>query len=115
MSNNKEYTYLGGLVHGVSTLLTGMKVTVTEFFTKKVTEQYPENRDTLQMFDRLRIVPDGLSERYDSYYDGDGGRCRDREEKETARPLRIRPRCMYVLPTVRERLSARCYQVRPGI
>ena len=54
MSNNKEYTYLGGLVHGVSTLLTGMKVTVTEFFTKKVTEQYPENRDTLQMFDRFR-------------------------------------------------------------
>lgn len=134
MSNNKEYTYLGGLVHGVSTLLTGMKVTVTEFFTKKVTEQYPENRDTLQMFDRFRgtlnmphdaegnnkciacgLCPDGLSERYDSYYDGDGGRCRDREEKETARPLRIRPRCMYVLPTVRERLSARCYQVRPGI
>lgn len=25
-----------------------------EFFTKKITEQYPENRDTLQMFDRFR-------------------------------------------------------------
>lgn len=51
---DKQYTYLGGLVHGVSTLLTGMKVTITEFFTKKVTEQYPENRATLQMFDRFR-------------------------------------------------------------
>lgn len=54
MSDNKEYSYLGGLFHGVRTLLTGMKVTVTEFFTGKTTEQYPENRATLQMFDRFR-------------------------------------------------------------
>lgn len=46
--------YLNGLIHGVGTLLTGMKVTITEFFTPKTTEQYPENRDTLQMFDRFR-------------------------------------------------------------
>lgn len=47
-------SYINGLVHGVGTLLTGMKVTITEFFTKKVTEQYPENRDELVMFDRFR-------------------------------------------------------------
>ncbi len=47
-------SYINGLFHGVKTLLTGMKVTGREFFTRKVTEQYPENRDTLKMFDRFR-------------------------------------------------------------
>ena len=58
MSNNKlksnKPSYLGGIIHGIGTLMTGMKVTITEFFTRKVTEQYPENRDTLVMFDRFR-------------------------------------------------------------
>lgn len=47
-------SYLGGIFHGLATLLTGMKVTFIEFFTKKVTEEYPDNRDTLVMFDRFR-------------------------------------------------------------
>lgn len=47
-------SYLKGLLHGIKTLLTGLKVTGKEFFTKKVTEQYPENRNTLVMFDRFR-------------------------------------------------------------
>ena len=46
-------SYIKGLFHGLGTLLTGMKVTGREFFTKKVTEQYPENRATLKMFDRF--------------------------------------------------------------
>ena len=46
-------SYIKGLFHGLGTLLTGMKVTGQEFFTKKVTEQYPENRATLEMFDRF--------------------------------------------------------------
>ncbi len=46
--------YFGGLFYAMGTLMTGMKVTITEFFTKKVTERYPENRDTLVMFDRFR-------------------------------------------------------------
>lgn len=54
MNNKNEYSYMGGLLYGVRSLLTGMKVTLTEFFTPKVTEQYPENRDTLEMFDRFR-------------------------------------------------------------
>lgn len=54
MNKKNEYSYLGSLFHGLGTLLTGMKVTGKEFFTKKVTEQYPENRDTLKMFDRFR-------------------------------------------------------------
>ena len=46
-------SYIKGLFHGVGTLMTGMKVTLTEFFTPKVTEQYPENRATLKMYDRF--------------------------------------------------------------
>ena len=36
------------------TLLTGMKITLTEFFTPKVTQCYPENRATLKVSDRFR-------------------------------------------------------------
>lgn len=39
---------------GLKSLLVGMKVTGTEFVTKKVTEQYPENRATLKIADRFR-------------------------------------------------------------
>ena len=45
--------YIKGLVHGIGTLLTGMKVTWKEYFTKKITEQYPENRATLKMNERF--------------------------------------------------------------
>ena len=39
---------------GLLSLLKGMKVTIRVFFRRKTTEQYPENRDTLKMFDRFR-------------------------------------------------------------
>ncbi len=54
MMENKKDSYLGGIIHGLVTLATGMKVTLVEFFTKKVTEEYPDNRKTLVMFDRFR-------------------------------------------------------------
>ena len=50
----KTYSYFGGLMHGIGSLLTGMKTTMTVFCRRKVTEQYPENRVTLEMFDRFR-------------------------------------------------------------
>jgi NADH-quinone oxidoreductase subunit I len=50
----KEYTYLGGLAHGIKTLLIGLKTSMTVFLRKKSTEQYPENRKELKMFDRFR-------------------------------------------------------------
>lgn len=37
----EKRSYIGGLLHGIGTLLTGMKITGREFFTPKVTEQYP--------------------------------------------------------------------------
>jgi NADH-quinone oxidoreductase subunit I len=54
LQGEEKRSYLGGIFHGLATLLTGLKVTFLEFFTKKVTEEYPDNRDTLVMFDRFR-------------------------------------------------------------
>ena len=51
---NEEYTYLGGLMQGIGSLLTGMKTTIKVYFRKKVTDQYPEDRAELKMFDRFR-------------------------------------------------------------
>ncbi len=42
--NNKSY--FKGIACALKSLATGMKVTFGEYFTKKVTEQYPENRKT---------------------------------------------------------------------
>ena len=44
MENNKSY--FGGIGAAIKTLATGMKVTLIEYFTPKITEQYPENRKT---------------------------------------------------------------------
>ncbi|MCR4918618.1 MAG: NADH-quinone oxidoreductase subunit I [Prevotella sp.] len=44
MENNQSY--FGEMSHGISTLVTGLKTTMKEYFTPKSTEQYPENRKT---------------------------------------------------------------------
>jgi NADH-quinone oxidoreductase subunit I len=46
--------YFSGLFTGIKSLLFGMSVTWKELWTKKVTRQYPENRDTLVISDRWR-------------------------------------------------------------
>ena len=51
---NGIVSYFSGIFRGLGTLMTGMKVTLKEFFTKKVTEQYPENRATLVIPERFR-------------------------------------------------------------
>jgi len=51
MNNN---TYLGEALSAIKTLVVGMKTSIKVFFRKKVTEQYPENRSTLKMFERYR-------------------------------------------------------------
>ena len=51
---NEDKTYIGGLLGGIKTLCIGLKTSMREFFTPKVTEQYPENRNELKMFDRFR-------------------------------------------------------------
>lgn len=50
----KRNTYIGRIVYGIGSLLTGMKTTMTVFWRKKTTEQYPENRATLKLSDRFR-------------------------------------------------------------
>lgn len=52
MSSVKEY--FTGLGKGVVSLLKGMEVTGKEFVTKKVTEEYPDNRDNLPIGERFR-------------------------------------------------------------
>lgn len=52
MSSIKDY--FKGVGQGLKSLVQGMEVTGKEFVTPKITEQYPENRDTLQISDRFR-------------------------------------------------------------
>ncbi len=50
-------SYVGEIVHGIRTLLTGMAVTGKYFFRARkeiITQQYPDNRDQLRMFERFR-------------------------------------------------------------
>lgn len=51
---NMNNTYVGTVFGAIHSLLTGLKVTMKEFFTPKVTEQYPENRSTLHISERHR-------------------------------------------------------------
>lgn len=53
---NGLLNYLKEIGAGIKTLLTGMRVTSGYFFSPKeiVTQKYPENRDTLKMFDRFK-------------------------------------------------------------
>ena len=50
------FNYIAEIFNAVWTLLTGMKVTAKYFFTpwNNVTQQYPENRNKLVMFERFR-------------------------------------------------------------
>lgn len=51
--------YFGDIIRGVKTLLTGMKVTGYYFTHAKkeiITQQYPENRESLKMFERFRGI-----------------------------------------------------------
>lgn len=48
--------YFGSLFTGIHSLLKGMAVTGKELVTRKVTEQYPENRATLHIPERFRAT-----------------------------------------------------------
>ncbi len=56
---NAIVRYFAGIFKGLKTLATGMKVTGYYFSHARkeiITQQYPENRDTLQMFERFRGI-----------------------------------------------------------
>lgn len=61
MGNIKEY--FSSVGEGLKSLVVGMGVTGKEFVTPKITEQYPENRKTLQIPDRFRAE---LTLKYDA-------------------------------------------------
>ena len=52
--NIKEY--FSSLFEGTHSLIKGMEVTGKELFTKKITEQYPENRADLKIPERFRAT-----------------------------------------------------------
>ena len=52
MANNNSY--FGAAWQGIKTLMTGMDITMGEYITPKVTEQYPENRKTEHIAARHR-------------------------------------------------------------
>ena len=54
---NSIVQYITGIYKGIASLLGGMKVTGYYFLNARkeiITSQYPENRDTLKMFERFR-------------------------------------------------------------
>lgn len=61
MGSIKEY--FTSYAKGLSSLVKGMQVTGKELVTPKVTEQYPENRKTLEISDRFRAE---LTLKYDA-------------------------------------------------
>lgn len=48
--------YFSSLGSGIASLIKGMQVTGKEFVTPKITEKYPENRDTVHVPDRFRAI-----------------------------------------------------------
>lgn len=50
----KNNSYFGGALAGLKTMLTGMDITMGEYVTPKITEQYPENRKTQHISERHR-------------------------------------------------------------
>lgn len=51
---NSIIQYFSEAFKGIQSLLTGMYITIKEFFTPKVTEMYPENRATLKISERFK-------------------------------------------------------------
>lgn len=54
--------YFSSLGHGISSLVKGMQVTGKEFITPKITEKYPEDRNTVKVPERFRAI---LTLKYD--------------------------------------------------
>ncbi len=54
--------YFSSLAYGIISLLKGLQVTGKEFITPKITEKYPENRETVSIPERFRAV---LTLKYD--------------------------------------------------
>ena len=52
-SNNNYFT---SLFKGLKSLLTGMSITGKYFFSRKITQEYPENRKTLEIPERFRAT-----------------------------------------------------------
>ena len=133
MKEKEHNSYIGSLIHGITSLLTGMKTTMTVFWRKKTTEQYPENRKTLKLSERFRGTLTMPHNEKNEHHCVACGLCQtacpndtikvtsqtieteDGKKKEDIGEVRIRPRFVHILPALRQCLPARCHYVRPGL
>ncbi len=132
MKEKEHNSYIGSLIHGITSLLTGMK-TQFRFLAEKTTEQYPENRKTLKLSERFRGTPTMPHNEKNEHHCVACGLCQTacpndtikvtsqtirngrRQEKEDIGEVRIRPRFVHILPALRQCLPARCHYVRPEL
>ena len=133
MKEKEHNSYIGSLIHGITSLLTGMKTTMTVFWRKKTTEQYPENRKTLKLSERFRGTLTMPHNEKNEHHCVACGLCQtacpndtikvtsqtieteDGKKKEDIGEVRIRPRFVHILPALRQCLPARCHYVRPEL
>ena len=59
--------YFTSLAGGISSLLKGMQVTAKEFVTPKITERYPENRETMHIPQRFRACLELIYDRSEEH------------------------------------------------
>ena len=133
MKEKEHNSYIGSLIHGITSLLTGMKTTMTVFWRKKTTEQYPENRKTLKLSERFRGTLTMPHNEKNEHHCVACGLCQtacpndtikvtsqtieteDGKKNEDIGEVRIRPRFVHILPALRQCLPARCHYVRPEL
>ena len=133
MKEKEHNSYIGSLIHGITSLLTGMKTTMTVFWRKKTTEQYPENRKTLKLSERFRGTLTMPHNEKNEHHCVACGLCQtacpndtikvtsqtieteDGKKKEDIGEVRIRSRFVHILPALRQCLPAQCHYVRPEL
>ena len=129
MKEKEHNSYIGSLIHGITSLLTHHDRFLAEEDYRTVSGK-PEDAETLRTFPRhadnapqreertplrgLRLVPDGLPQRHHQGDEPDDRNGR-RQEKEDIGEVRIRPRFVHILPALRQCLPARCHYVRPEL
>lgn len=122
MSSVKDY--FTGLGKGMVSLLKGMEVTGKEFVTKKVTEEYPDNRDNLPVGERFRGTLELIYDEKGNHKCIACGLCQmncpnqtihieskmvelpDGKKKKSIGEIFVRPWQLYVLPDVCFGMSA---------
>ena len=132
---NSFFKYFTDIFTGVKSLLTGMTVTGRYFFSpwEIVTQQYPENRKTLKMFDRFKgevIMPHNENNQHRCTGCGicetncpngsiemisDTDRHAGRKKGKDHRQAHLPPVDVHILRPLRQNLPVRCTGMGTGV